>query len=280
MASLTGPIYVPQPNPLVRRYGLFDAATGPLDLPMNARIGGIQYQTSVCTLPQGYEIKCQANHDTKTFPGTIPTVTGSPFVVYSAIECGTVGLANWGQDLIRQHLYNQLVSGEQATVERIFSDSTFGLQWGLASNPAAVNLGTAADIVNAVGILESWLYARYGLPGVLHVPILAASYVKAAHLCERDPVTGPWKTVMDTKLSFGNYSAAGPTGQVPGTNDVWIYITGQVAIWRTPDSQLLDIPLGQVINRTTNTVDIVMEREYVITYDCYVAGVQVHLTPV
>jgi hypothetical protein len=56
-----------------------------------------------------------------------------------------------------------------------------------------------------------------------------------------------------------------------------MYITGQMAIWRAPDSDLLNVPIGQVLNRSTNVVDIVMEREYVVTYDCYVAGVQVTL---
>jgi hypothetical protein len=48
-----------------------------------------------------------------------------------------------------------------------------------------------------------------------------------------------------------------------------------VAIWRTPDSQLF-IPeqMGQLINRSTNVFTIVMEREYVVSYDCYVAAVQ------
>ena len=45
----------------------------------------------------------------------------------------------------------------------------------------------------------------------------------------------------------------------------------------TPDSELLDIPVGEVVNMATNEVEIVMEREYVVTYDCYVAGIEVTL---
>lgn len=278
MASVTGPVYVPAPNPLLARYGLFNVVTGPLDLPIHARIGGLQYEVGTCTLPNGYTVNCQVDHATKTFDGSIDTKTGLPFIVYSGIECGVVGLANI-EGRVRQYLYEQLVAGEQATVESIFSTSGFGQNGGLANNPATINLGSATDIVNGVAILEEWLYERYGLPGVLHVPMLAAAYVKNAKLITRDSTRDPWITAPGTKVSLGNYSGVGPTGQAPVAGSVWIYITGQVAVWRTPDSELLNIPLGQIINRSTNTVDIVMEREYVVTYDCFVAGVQVPLGP-
>jgi hypothetical protein len=35
--------------------------------------------------------------------------------------------------------------------------------------------------------------------------------------------------------------------------------------------------MGEVINRATNLLTTVMEREYVLTFDCYIAAVQVHL---
>lgn len=277
MALLNGPVYVPLPTPVIPRYGLFSAAVGPLDLPHHAYIGGLQYELGTCTLPQGYEINCQTDHETKTFEGAIATKTGYPFVVYSSIECSPVGLANYGQERIRQYLFQQLVAGEQATVEDIFSQSAFGQTEGLANNPATVNLGAADGIVEGVSILEDWLYSRYGLPGVLHVPMRAAAYVDGAKLLHKDGVTGPWKTAVGTTVSLGNYAGVGPTGDVPAAGTIWVYITGQVAVYRAPDSSLLDIPLGQVLNRETNVVDIVMEREYVVTYDCYVAGVQVTL---
>lgn len=280
MAVVTGPVYVPAPNPLIPRYGLFNVVTGPLDLPVHGRIGGLEYETATCDLPVGYEVNCLTEHGTKDIEGTIQTITGLPFVVYSGITCGIVGLANI-QDRMRGFLHQQLVSGEQATVERIFSESTFGLNNGLSSNPDLVDLGTATDIVNGIALLEDFLYSTstYGLPGVLHVPITAAAYVKSEHLVERDSQNSPWTTVVGTKVSFGNYAGVGPTGGDPALGSTFIYITGQMAIWRTPDSQLLNIPLGQVINRATNSVDIILEREYVVTYDCFVAGIEVPLAP-
>lgn len=274
MVALNGPVYVPAPNPVIPRYGLFSVATGPLDIPVHARIGGLQYELGTCTLPNGYEVNCQDQLAQKTFDGAIATNTGYPFVVYSGIECGIVGLANWGQERIRKYLYEQLTAGEQATVENIFSNSGFGQTLGLANNPNTVNLGAATNIVDAVGVLEEWLYARYGLPGVIHAPMRAAAYVKSSKLIHKDSVQEPWRTAVGTKVSFGNYSGVNPTGGPAATGTTWIYITGQVAVWRTPDAQLLDVPLPQVINRATNSVDILMEREYVVTYDCFVAGIE------
>lgn len=279
MAALNGPIYVPAPNPVLPRYGLFDVATGPLDLPQHARIGGLEYETSTCTLPVGYEVNCQADHETKDFNGSIATTFGYPFIVYSGIECGSVGLLNYGQDRIRRYLFDQLVAGEQATVESILSTSSFGLTSGLANNASTVNLGAATDIVNGVALLENWLYARYGLPGVLHVPMVAAAYIKNAKLVHKASAMDPWRTVASTKVSFGNYAGVDVTGGAATAGSTWIYITGQVAIWRTPDSQLLDVPVGQVLNRSTNTVDIVLEREYVVSFDCFSAGIEVPLGP-
>jgi hypothetical protein len=279
MAALNGPVYVPAPNPVIPRYGLFAVATGPLEIPIHARIGGLQYELSTCVLPVGYEVHCQADLDTKSFEGAIDTNIGYPFVVYAGITCGVVGLANWGQERIQKYLYEQLVAGEQATVESIFSTSGFGQTAGLANNAATVNLGTATDIVNAFSILEDWLYTRYGLPGVIHAPMEAAAYIKNAHLVEQATPTDAWKTPVGTKVSFGNYAGVNPTGGPPTSGSTWIYITGQVAIWRTPDSALLNIPLGQVIDRSTNNVEILLEREYVVTYDCFVAGVETVLAP-
>lgn len=277
MASLTGPFYVPPPNPIVPRYGLFNVATGPLDLPINARSGGLQYEISNCTLPLEYEVECQVDHNTKVISSGTTTITGAPFIVYSAIQCGAVGLVNLGQDEVERYLYQQLTSGEQATVERIFSQGLVAQFPSLQS--ASVSLGAAQGPVQAVSLLEDWLYARFGSRGTIHAPMEAAAYLKAGHLIEPDGnvnAGGVWRTDVGTAVSFGNYAGVGPTGQA-GT---WIYITGPVAIWRTPDRDLFVPPMGQVINRSTNVLTIVMEREYVVTYDCYSAAVNVTLNTV
>lgn len=279
MAVVTGPIWVPAPNPVVPRYGLFRAATGPLDLPIYGRSGGVIYDLTTCDLPLGYEVNCQESHAQKTLTSSVPSVSGAPFVVYSAVTCSTVGFVNWGQERIRKFLYDQLTAGEQATVERILSTGAFGQAPSLGGNPDVVNLGSAQGPVRAVAMLEDWLYAQYGLPGVIHAPIFSGAYLKGAHLIELDgnPGSGVWRTELGTAVSIGNYAGTGPTGNVPATGSTWMYITGQTAVWRTPDAQLLVPPMDQLIDRATNTISTIMEREYVVTFDCYVAAVEVTL---
>lgn len=276
MASLTGPVYVPAPNPVIPRYGIFKVATGPLDLPINARQGGVQYEISVCDLPECYEIECQAQHNSKTLTNGPTIQVADPFVIYSVIFCSPVGLANWGEQKVRGWLFDQLRAGEQSVLERTFSTSDCGLSPGLANNDNVVPLAPADTIVEAVSNMESWLYARYGLPGVIHAPAAAAPYFTASHVIEKDSA-GIWRTDMDTMVSFGDYAGVGPSGQAAPAGSTFLYITGQVAIWRTPDSELFIPPLGQIIDRSTNEITMVMEREYVISYDCYVASVQVTL---
>lgn len=273
MASVLPPLTLPSaPNPVVARPGLFTVANGPLDLPVHARLSGVLYELGYCSLPLGYTVDCQAGRATKTLTNTSVQITGGSFIVYSAISCSKVGLS---QALLDTWLMDQLKAGEQAVVENLFSTSSNGITPGLVG-PNTVNLGTAPDVISATGQLEAWLYARYGLPGVIHVPARAAAYFTNAVIVKQDN-RGIWRTDMGTGVSFGNYAGTGPTGQAVVAGSQWIYITGQVAIWRTPDGELFSPPMDQVLNRATNVVKSVMEREYVVTYDCYAAAILVTL---
>lgn len=282
MASLTGPVYVPEPtSPAIRRYGLFQVAKGPLDLPQHARIGGLEYQTATCALPDCYEVLCQSSgsRGTKSFDGGPTTITPLPFIVFSSLTCTPVGLTD---DLLRQYLFERLVAGEQATVENVFSLQSCGQFPGLSNNAAVVDPSggvTQADVMLAFSTLENWLYARYGLPGVLHVPAVFGALLQNFYLVEKD-AQGIWRTAMGTAVSIGNYAGDTPAGAPPAAGKSWIYITGQTTVWRTPDSDLFVTRVRDVLNRGTNQLTAVMEREYVASFDCFVAGVETAITGV
>ena len=281
MASLTGPVYVPWPNALVPRPGLFQVATGPLDLPVHGRIGGLQYETATCAIPDCYDVKCQASHSTKTLDGPKTTIQGNPFIVMANLLCSPVGLTD---PRLKEFLYQQLAAGEQATVENVFSLQACDQSPGLSNNAAVVDLtptpGTPVDPVKAVSLLENWLYARYGLPGVLHVPAVLSAYFDFLWVGNDRDSRGVWQTRMGTKISYGNYAGNKPNGQAATAGESWLYITGQVAIWRTADSDLFVTSIADTLARTTNQVTAVMEREYVVTFDCFVAAVETKITGV
>lgn len=255
-------------RPLVRP-GLFDVvrAMGMWSdaLPIQARQGGLEYQTALCDLPAGYETACVGALATKS-AGTPPSlIQGDPFVVETAVNCAPVGLSD---EQLEQYLRERLFAGEQARVERIFSDGLVGINPSLAnSTPAVPLLAASANLVAAIGLLEEDLYANYGLPGVLHLPMRAFEYAMSAHLLEQDSA-GIWRTGVGTAVVAGNYSGLGPAGEVPAATAQYLYITGQVSIWRSPDSELFISKRGESLNRSTNQVVGRIEREYVLTYEC------------
>lgn len=261
-------VIVPRPGALVPRYGLFTVANGPLDLPIHARSGGLEFQTATCDLPTGYEITCPPSETPKSFDSGGPSlITVDPFVVRSDLECAPVGLTSVQ---LSQWLLERLKAGEQAVVERIFSEEAFGAAPGLANNASVASLAASGSIIEAVANLEGWLYARYGLPGVLHVPAGAAAHLVAgADLVKEGPL---WKTAMGTLISFGNYAGTGPAGQVPAAGSTYLYITGQVTVWRAPDSDVFTTPLPDALDRTTNQVYGQAEREYAVGFECFVAS--------
>lgn len=258
-------LYVDRPGALVPRYGLFNVANGPLDLPIHARSGGMEFESVVCDLPTGYEIQCPQPDVAKSFDaGGANKINVDPFVVRSDLECAPVGLTD---DQLRRWLIERLKAGEQATVERIYSD---GLNGGSPSLRGATLLGPSGSVTKAVGLLEAWLYAQYGLPGVIHVPVGAAAYMVNGGGLRQDGQL--WKTAVGTLLSFGNYSGTGPAAEAPAAGQAYIYITGQVTVWRAPDSDIFTTPLDAAMDRTTNQVYGQAEREYAIAHECFAAA--------
>ncbi len=279
MASLTGPRYIAAPNAPVSRRGLYNVATGPLELPDHAGSGGVQYQISWCDgYPLCYEVVCQTDGDrgTKTFPNSPTTVLGLPFVVYANVSCSPVGMSD---EQYYKYMADQLAVGEQATVENVFSQQLCGQFPGLSNqDPAVTELTLATDIVAAVSALEAWLYRtqEYGPTGVLHVPYAYAPYFQYLHLLDRTDSRGNYVTANGTLINFGNYAGLDPAGGNPGAGNSFIYITGAVAVWR--EAEVFTPTRGEMLTRTTNLVTGVMERQMIVSYDCHAAGIEAPLS--
>lgn len=275
MVATTPPVPVPKPTPsLPLRYGIFQAAVGPLDMPEHAITGGVRYETSICGIGQGYDVKCAAPHDSKTAFWTgngVTSVIGAPFVVLATIQCGTVG---YTYEEFQALTMERLKSVEQSAVEQIFSQSTFGQSPGLITGDGIETIVGAGDnVVDVLSELERARYCggvnntnQYGPPGYLHVAIPVINYLKREHLIDFDGTR--WRTAMGTVVSAGCYANNTPAGAVPADGVFWMYITGQTTIWRTPDDQVQIAPVEGSLNRTTNQFLMMAEREYVVTYEC------------
>src|SRR5687767_12540773 len=177
--------------------GLFKAAVGPMDLPPKAIDFGLEWETPYCGLPDGYAVACAPATKAASFIGGWTTATGDPFVVLAGMECGFSNDA--GSDArTRQAVLSKLFAGEQNRVEDIFSRGTFGMSRGLAFGGATV-LAASANIVEAFGILEANFALTYGLPGIIHVPLIASAVTKAHHLVEQGK-DGVWYTPRGHKV--------------------------------------------------------------------------------
>lgn len=261
--------YVRRPGTLTPSYGLFKVVTamGAMNdtMPVHARQGGIEYETHVCGLPYCYETNCLETLGTKTIDDEYVIVTGDPFLIITDLTCGLPGLT---AERVRNFLREKAIAGEQARVEQVFSAGDCGANPSLAnSTPLATALAVSTTPVHAIAALEEALYSTYGLVGVIHVPYLAGPWLVANHLIEKDSA-GIWRTPAGTAVSIGNYDGLSPAGAAPAPGTTWFYITGQVSIWRTPESDVFYSPFEASINRATNQVNAYREREYIVTYEC------------
>lgn len=256
-----------------QRYGLFTVAS-PIDLPPHAGTGGVEYLTPFCTLPNGYVINCSPG--AVTLGGTTNLIIGTPFVVSASLSCGTLGRT---EDEFIRMTTDRLKAGEQAIVEKAFADGLYGSSPSLANNTGSAGtlpmLTPATSIDMAIGELESALYANYGPRGIIHIPISAANYVFSNLHVEK--VGGIWQTQSGTQVVFGNYSGDAASGTTPATGHTTFYVTGQMAVFRAADADIFVSPYDASIDKVANQVNMFAEREYVIVYECYAAGVDVTL---
>jgi hypothetical protein len=236
VAIIPAPV-IPKPTPeSPLRYGLFQAAIGPLNFPdRHMRGGGLKYWEVMCGGGSGYEIECLAALDTKTFnTAGLNVVTAVPFVVKSNYTCSPVGLSQQELDALA---LQKLHSVEQAVLESVFDSGDFAQAPSLANNPAVVDLSAvspnATTPVDVISILENAMYctSQYGVPAYLHMPIPVFNRLKFDHLIEFDGLR--WRTPMGSVVSAGCYAGLEPDGDTPAAGTFWVYATGQTVVWRT-----------------------------------------------
>lgn len=259
MAIVPAPT-VPAPEPLGLRYGLLAAAAGPLDLPSPGGMGGgVTYDPVSCGGAHRIPMDCVDPDDPeeKTFDPADDRVVGLPFVTYASLTCGSVGMPG---DLPEAKVRRRLANGEQAQVEAELADR-------LAALPATSVVSFDPTSLPAVfGALEQWLYGTdaeeqgYGNIGFIHAPLRFGS--QAFRLGLRRDEVGRYRTTLGTVVVFGNYGDGGV-----------IYITGHVTTWRAPEPAVS--PRNQVLDRVTNQLYMLAEREWAIAYDC-VAGQSIY----
>lgn len=279
MVAIMPPVLVPKPTPAFPlRYGLLQAAIGPLTLNPHERGGGVKYMETMCDGGQGYEINCLADLDTKVFnEAGIDVVTAVPFVVMSNYTCSPVGLS---EDELNGYALQKFHSVEQTILEQVFSSGDFAQAPALAGNAAVIDLSAttgATDVVDVVSVLENAIYctSQYGPPAYLHVPVAVFNRMKSEHLIDFDGMR--WRTPTGSVVSAGCYVGDDPDGVAPAEGTFWVYATGQTTVWRTANGAEEVIPVQGAFNRTTNQWNGLVEREYAVTFECAIYALPVTL---
>lgn len=260
MALIPAPL-IEAPQALRRRYGLFDAASGPLDLTPHGEGGGVRYVQENCGQAYAYGITCYTD-DTqppeKPLDADNDELETGVFAVLSTLNCSAVG---YTLPEMQAKARRRLETAEQAAVESAlwtgldFEGNPLGIRH-LSEDPDTVPGGYDPGLItDVVGALERYAYTvqGYGYTAYIHAPVEVAAFAAEAGLILPD---GNRKvTPLGSVWAFGAY----PAGSV--------IITGQTTVWRAPEIQVYD-----AFETTTNERLLVAERAYAVAFDCF-AGV-------
>lgn len=259
MVMIPAPI-VPAPERLRRRYGLFDAAAGPLDLPAHGEGGGVRFTPLECGGAYAYGVTCYESGEAPEKPsdeGNDEVSTGV-FSVLSTLACKAVGYTD---EEFRTMVRRRLEGSEMAAVERAFwggqdfegeALDILNLSEAAEAVPAGYDPGLITDVV---GALERYAYTVQGYGGVayLHAPIEVAAFAAEAGLVlpETSGPNGRKVTPLGSIWAFGAY----PAGS--------IIVTGQTTVWRAPEIQVYN-----TVDRDNNVL-MLAERAYSVGYECF-----------
>jgi len=276
VAALAPPYFDDQPPAPQVPYGLFSVAIGPRPFPVEAaQAGGVMYVPDDCIKDVFLRaVVCPPITGAVSFSGVGSPISGAPFAVYTTLTCSTIG---YSFEEYEQRLRTRHALRAQTAVEtRLWqgqTSATDGNITGLFSG--ATVLGNAACVTEALEMLEQGLADNGVYGGIIHARPGMASHLSQGHLLEQ---RGQQKqTFLGTPVVFGQgYSGVGPSGQaVDGTTE-WMYATGRVVIWA--DSEVFSPPVGETVNRSLNTVNLVAQQIYAVAIECGVWAVSVTRT--
>lgn len=163
-----------------------------------------------------------------------------------------------------------------AAVQKAFlANESYGVESAIQQllfNPEAVDLtptvGTPVTSPRlALGLLEQYAKDNYSGRAILHGNSLAIGFI-------------PELQVSGTKLSTihgtpiangGGYATEGPGSADADDGTAWLYISGQVNIWRGP----VQVYGNPVYDLKDNRQIALAERRYVATVECFVAAILV-----
>lgn len=276
MALIPG-LRVPAPEPLARRYGLFDAASGPLELPAHGEGGGVHYVTETCGEGHAYGINC---YDGNVMAPDKPSdtlggeVESGVFATLATINCSPVGYTESEyQRLVRR----KLEATEQGVAERVFwtgeddAGNAIGVLNLEKTAEAIFPPGDGTEhITTVLATLEEYAYRthEYGYRAYVHAPMRFAPYAAEAGLIVLESPSNPNSRKLTPNGSVwvfgGGYPGTGAGGGTGWPGGGFLHITGQTTVWRSGE-----VNVYSAFDQVHNERLLVAERAYAVAYDCF-----------
>lgn len=199
---------------------------------------------------------------------SIPTfwneATGQVDEALTASEAFEVEAAFWtGNAVATKVVYPHLAANAELIADR---DT---LQFA-----ASVVAGGAMNVILGIGLLEQSAMSCAQGQVTLHVPVSVATHLIAWNLIRLQG--GRYVTELGNPVAIGNgYTGSSPAGVAATSASTWAYATGPVFYARGP---LIDISPRESVVLSTNTLDQMAERTYVVGYSCCLNAVALDLT--
>lgn len=193
-------------------------------------------------------------------------VASDPITAYAGIECSTFGITQAEAEAMA---LDALRRGEQRVVEDFF------LRQVLC--PLAVDVTPAAGAVSpllGVALLEEWLDAETGGPGLIHAGVAAGVLLGASDAlcgCAEDCPSSLAGSSLVVGGGYGRGLSGDDCDTAPAAGEAWIYVTPPVRVRR--DARHL-VPSGQVgsVNTRTNDRRVLAESTFVAEIACPLVG--------
>lgn len=212
---------------------------------------GVQYETSLTGHSRRY-----VEGEEKVFDKLSKSESGDPVTIYRGIETSLLTQTGVGEEQITKAFEDAASFGVEEYVQELL-------------NAQAVDLtptpGTpVTNVKAAIGILEQYAAEHYA-----GVPTLHAN--KYATALMNELVVGPGNSLHTPSgtpiASGGGYGADGPGNLTADPGEAWVYISGQVNIWRGG----VEVVEGPALKENRNYT--LAEASYLATVDTFVAAI-------
>lgn len=139
---------------------------------------------------------------------------------------------------------------------------------------AATDLTPGSGVVSpevGLAILEGHASSHYASTPTFHIPRTVASLLTKNQMI--DTMGEQWKTQLGSLVAAGSgyEDNNSPAGATPSPGEYWLYASGQVTIQKSDPFTRTEQDRG------TNEFLTLVEGLYVVTVDCYTAGVRVEV---